>query len=214
MPILLLRPVTGSVLAAVALAAAGGAASRAEVPRGVPAAPRPFETTLYFLTAEGSAPIGVRRTLAKPSPQARLALEALLAGPTPAERQRGLVSAIPREARLISLALQTRRPGTDAFVDLTGLPPVAGASPARRPSVLMRIRVITQIARTLIGLSDVARVWVRVNGRPWDLPSMDGRLDDRASDYNRLRGWSRICSGQRTPSERAGNLSRCFAALP
>ena len=208
------RLLTRTIAAAIALVAAGCAAAGSEVSAAAPAAPRAFETTLYFLTADGAAPIGVRRALARRSPQAQLALEALLAGPSPAERELGLVTAIPAQTRLRSLVLEPGRRGSDAFVDLTGLPPIAAVAPSRRPSVLRQIRVLTQIARTLIGLSDVARVWVRVNGRPWDLPRMDGRRGASPTDYDRLRGWSRICAGQRTPSEQAARLSRCFAALP
>src|SRR5215216_6717025 len=56
----------------------------------------------------------------------------------------------------------TRPAGTEAFIDLKGIPPVAGVPPGKQPSVLMRVRALTQIARTLIGLSDIARVRVRV----------------------------------------------------
>lgn len=176
--------------------------------------PRTFETTLYFLTRDASAPAGVRRTVPARSPYAREALRALVAGPRASDRKRGMITAIPQDARLASLRLVHRRTGTDAFVNLSGLPPVAEIPPGKRPSVLMQVRVLTQIARTLIGLSDIARVWVRVDGSPWDLPRMDGRLGDRATDYDRLRGWWRVCAGQRTASERAAGLGRCFAALP
>jgi hypothetical protein len=202
--------VAGVVIGVAVWIAASSATSSAPHRR----APRTFETTLYFLVRDASAPAGVRRALRARAPHALEALDALLAGPTVAERSRGLVTLIPRAARLVSLRLAARREGTDAFVSVKGLPPVAGLAPARQPSVLMRIRVLTQIARTLIGLSDIARVWVRVSGRPWDLPRTDGRLGDSPTDYDRLRGWWRICAGQRTASERAAGLSRCFAALP
>lgn len=199
------RFLAAAIVPAIGFLAPAGAASDR------PQTPRRTVTTLYFLTPDGAAPIGVRRTLPRQSPQARQALEALLAGPTPAE---GVLTVIPADVRLRSLVLEPRRRGSDALVDLTGLPPAAGVPPGRRPSVLLHVRVLTQIARTLIGLSDIARVRVRVDGRPWDLPGMDGRLRDRPTDYERLRGWTRICAGQRTPGERAAGLSRCFAALP
>lgn len=194
-----------------AIGCAGGEGASSAAPGGTP---ETFKTTVYLLTEDAGAPLGVRRTLSARSPRAREALIALLAGPTSSERSRGLVTALPRRARLVSLRLVTTAAGTDAFVSLTGIPPVAGVPPGKQPSVLMRVRALTQIARTLIGLSDIARVWVRVDGHPWDLPRMDGQLGDAPTDYRRLRGWSRICAGQRTRAERAGDLSRCFAALP
>ena len=77
----------------------------------------------------------------------------------------------------------------------------------------MRVRVITQIARTLIGLSGIASVEIRVDGKPWDLWTMDGRIVRTETDYDRLRGWMLICGG-RSPEERSLGLSRCFSALP
>lgn len=200
------------VATAVALALAATVAVPGDGSAGK--TPATFATTIYFVNQDAAAPLGVRRTLVRRSPLAQQALAAVLVGPTPAERKRGLLTAIPRRARLISFRLERRRTGTDAFVNLTGIPPIAGVPPGKAPSVLLRVRVLTQVARTLIGLSDIARVWMRVDGRPWDLPRMDGRLGDGPTDYDRLRGWWRICSAERTASERAAALSRCFSALP
>jgi hypothetical protein len=211
------RPAAAVILVLVAamVGAIGcGATKRASSNAPPTRTPKTFETTLYFLTQDADAPLGARRTLPARSPRARGALMALLAGPNPNERDRGLVTAVPRSARLVTLRLVTRPAGTEAFIDLKGIPPVAGVPPGKQPSVLMRVRALTQIARTLIGLSDIARVRVRVDSRPWDLPRIDGQLGDRPTDYQRLRGWSRICAGQRTRHERAASLSRCFAALP
>jgi spore germination protein GerM len=52
-------------------------------------------TTVYFLTDDGAAPIGVRRTIKRKSAYAREALKALLAGPTPEEEEAGITTAIP-----------------------------------------------------------------------------------------------------------------------
>jgi sporulation and spore germination protein len=202
--------VVAAMIGAVGCGATKGASSAAPPSRTA----RTFETTVYFLTEDAGAPLGVRRTLPARSPHAREALTALLDGPNSNERNRGLVTAFPLRARLVSLRLVARPAGTDAFIDLTGIPPVAGVLPGKRPSVLMRVRALTQIARTLIGLSGIGRVWVRVDSRPWDLPRIDGRLGDGPTHYQRLRGWSRICAGQRTLNERAAGLGRCFAALP
>lgn len=209
-PLAVVPVLVGAMIGASGCATTKPASSAAPPSR----APQTFETTVYFLTEDAGPLLGVRRTLPARSPDAREALIALLAGPNSNERSRGLITAFPRPARLVSLRLLTRRAGTDAFINLTGVPPVAGVTPGRQPSVLMRVRALTQIARTLIGLSDIARVRVRVDSQPWDLPRIDGRLGGAPTDYQRLRGWWRICAGQRTPTERAAGLSRCFAALP
>jgi len=202
-----------SALTIVFVACAGGEAAPSAEQRATVAKPT-IRTTVYFLTKDASAPLGVRRAIDRTSPYAREALDELLGGPTTTERKRGITTAIPTQAHLVSLRLVTRRAGTDAFINLTEVPPAAGVSPGKQPSVLMRVRALTQIARTLIGLSDIARVWVRVDSRPWDLPRINGRLGDAPTDYQRLRGWWRICAGQRTRNERAAGLSRCFSALP
>jgi len=70
---------------------------------------------------------------------------------------------------------------------------------------------MTQIARTLIGLSDIERVRLRVDGRAWGLWDMQGNVRDDPIDYDRLRGFFDICAA--TPGTEAvpGN---CFSALP
>jgi spore germination protein GerM len=155
----------------------------------------------------------VRRTIARRSPHALQALRTLLAGPSRKERAAGIISAIPPDARVLSLSFRGRG-GTEAVVELTGLPPVMGVRPGRSPSVITRIRVITQVARTVIGLSGIERIRVRVDGRLWDQPTHEGGIVDAATDYDRLLGWWRVCAGQRTAEERARGLVRCFAALP
>ena len=49
-------------------------------------------------------------------------------------------------------------------------------------------RVVTQIARTLIGVSGTERVWLRSGGRPWGFWSMEGGILDEAWSYGRLVG--------------------------
>ena len=166
------------VVAALAAAGSGGEAT----------APRP-ETTVYLLTADRSAPIGVRRTLARRSPFAREALRALLAGPTAAERRLGLTTAIPARTRLVSF-----RSDSVAVVGLTGLPQSA--------SGVNRVRVLTQIVRSLVGLSGIERVRVRNDGRPWGLWLQSGGVDDRPLGYDDLLGWH------------VGGAGGLFSALP
>jgi spore germination protein GerM len=176
------------------------------------AAPQPrLRTTVYFLTQDGAAPLGVRRPIERKSQHARQALEALLRGPTAAERRNGIATAIPFAARLLALTLKGRGSRL-AVANLTGLPPAQGRH-GQEASLGMRVRVITQVARTLIGVSGIAAVEIRVGGRPWDLWTMDGRIVRAKATYDRLLGWARICGG-RSPEEREQGLSRCFSALP
>jgi hypothetical protein len=51
---------------------------------------------------------------------------------------------------------------------------------------LRTARIITQVARTLIGLSDIERVTFRSEGRPWGLPLMDGGVEDGPFDYRSI----------------------------
>jgi hypothetical protein len=87
-----------------------------------------FETTVYFLTDGGRAPLGVRRTLVKQRPSQgaslRAAIASLLAGPTRSERRAGIASAIPSGTHLLSLSFKGRG-GSDAVLNLHGLPPDA-----------------------------------------------------------------------------------------
>jgi len=134
-------------------------------------------TTVYFLADEGVAPIGVRRTIEPTSPYAREALVALLAGPTEEEIQAGITSAIPPGTGIRSLSFRGYG-GTGAVVDLAVLPATYDA--------VDRVRVITQITRTLIGVSGIERVWLRSEGRPWGLWRMNGGLSDRPWSYESM----------------------------
>jgi spore germination protein GerM len=137
-------------------------------------------TTVYFLTDDGTAPIGVRRAIAKRHPWVREALYALLAGPSDAERKAGITTALPEGARLISVS--PRGPGdAGVVVDLSGLAGVYDAAD--------RVRIITQVVRTLIGVSRVERVWLRSDGRVWGLTSHEGEMSDMTYDYDTLAGF-------------------------
>jgi spore germination protein GerM len=137
-------------------------------------------TTIYFLTDDGAAPIGVRRTIKTESPYAREALNALLAGPTPDETRLGVTTAIPDGTRLLRMTY--KRHGADETVNLTGLPP------QETLDVMQKTRIITQIARTLIGVSGIERIWLEVDGHPWGLGLMDGGVDAGPWSYDDLTG--------------------------
>lgn len=167
----------------------------------------PLRTTVYFLTKDRTAPLGVRRNLTR-RPQvttARLALEKLIAGPTAAERRRGLATAIPAGTTIRSMTIELRARRSQALVDLSGLPS------AEESDSVLRVRVMTQVARTLIGLSDIERVRLRVDGRAWGLWDMEGNVSDGAIDYDRLRGFFHICAARPGTETVPGD---CFTALP
>ncbi|HYY03838.1 MAG TPA: GerMN domain-containing protein [Gaiellaceae bacterium] len=149
------------------------------------ARPAIFRTTIYFLTSNGTAPLGVRRTLVKRPPyegaSLRAALASMFAGPTKAERHAGLTSAIPKATRLLSLSFKGRA-GGDAVLNLHGLPTEERA--------YRTAEVITQIARTTIGLSGIRRVWLRDDGRVWGLRDFQGRIQDVPHDYSELLGFN------------------------
>jgi spore germination protein GerM len=154
--------------------------------------------TLYFLAEGGGISLGVRRDVVERTPPpwgsaAGGALEALLAGPTAEEAKAGFTTAIPRGTRLISL--RSRGYGsTGAVVKLSGLDGVHDA--------LDRARIITQIVRTLVGISygSVDRVWLLEDGEPWGMYLMDGGVDNGPFDYDTLRGFhlGAACPGTET----------------
>ena len=161
------------------------------------AAPHPaqsvqhFRVTLYFLTDGGSAPLGVRRTVERKGTTAlaRPALQALLRGPPP-----GLTSAIPSGTRIRSLTIRQGRRFSTARIDLSGLP--------ARPDAVTVAQVGTQITRTLVGLSDIGRVYIRHDGRPWNFGLMSGGIAKTPWDYSTLLGlW-------------IGSGAKSFKALP
>ncbi len=70
---------------------------------------------------------------------------------------------------------------------------------------------MTQVARTLIGLNDIERVRLRVDGRAWALWDLQGNVRDDPIDYERLRGFFHICTAARGTEAVPGD---CFTALP
>jgi Sporulation and spore germination len=187
----------GAVLAALALLSAGCVlASPAS-----PVAPFPASrSTIYFLVDGGSAPIGVRRDVRRS--YARDALEQLLAGPSSAEASSGNTTALPPRTTLVSLSFRRRASSFDAFVGLSGLPDPGANAPETA-------RIITQVARTLIGISGIGRIWLRNDGHPWGFYTMQGRIHDGPYNYDDL--FYQICSAKPGTEDVPGD---CFSALP
>lgn len=190
------------MLAMTSVGCGGTTAARAR------SAPRPnAQVTIYFLIDARTAPIGVRRVISQKSPSAGAALRLLLQGPTAAERRFGVASALPERARIRSFSIGpsvSARAGS-AMVDLAGLPT------SRRAGVLRIARVGAQIARTLIGLSGIERLWIRSDGQPWTFSNQRGKLIDRAWDYSTLVGLHKICTAKPGTEAIPGD---CFQALP
>jgi hypothetical protein len=143
-----------------------------------------FRITAYFLTDGQSAPLGVRRTVVRTgsAPLARAALQQLLAGPTASERRARLTTAIPAGTTIRSFSISRGDNGSTATVDLLGLP-----SPSHVNGVTIA-RIGTQIARTVIGLSDISRLRIEASGRGWNFSLMNGGVSRRAWDYQLLVG--------------------------
>ena len=102
----------------------------------------------------------------------RSLMHALLAGPTPSERDDGLVTEIPAGAELLGVSL---RDGV-AHVKLD-----ADMLRYRPNSVTFALRV-SQIVYTLTEHPRVRRVRIDVDGEPWGLQRHDGSL---IRDYTR-----------------------------
>lgn len=201
------RSLFAVALLALVLAAGCGAKresspSDAARPAPVKASSGTTRTTVYFLTDGGEAPLGVRRTITAKSPNAREALKALFAGPTRAERDEGITTAIPAGTRLLSITF--RRHGADATVHLVGLPAL------HEGDVMATARIVAQIARTLIGVSGIERVWLRDEGEPWGLLTRDGEVRSGPWGYEQLTGFDigSACPGTETV------VCNRFAALP
>jgi hypothetical protein len=190
---MVMRPCISALFVAALLAGCGTALQPPAA-----RAPQMKRVTLYFLAEDGGISLGVRRNVVERTPPpwgsvAGGALEALLAGPTAEEAKAGFTTAIPRGTRLISL--RSRGNGrTGAVIKLSGLDGVHDA--------LDRARIITQIVRTLVGISygSVDRVWLLEDGEPWGMYLMDGGVDNGPFDYDTLNGFhlGAACPGTET----------------
>ena len=168
------------VLLSVLLLAVGGAATSESA---TTAAAQRLRVSLYFLTDGQTAAVAVRRTVvARSTSLAQIALQELLAGPNARERREGLGSAIPARTKIESFSIARGAAGSTANVTLAGLPPI------RTASSLTIARIGTQIARTIIGLSDIARVRIEANGQPWNFLLMSGGISTGPWDYRSLLG--------------------------
>lgn len=160
------RPALLTLLTAASLAAGCGSS-----PTGAPAgslqatttqqrsqtgtAPSPpGQTTsfgVFFLRAGKVAP--VYREVPETEAVGTAAIQALLAGPTQAERDLGITSSVPAGTRLLHLSVNDGTATVDVSPELT-------ASGAALPGAL------AELTFTLTQFSTVDRVWVAVQGEP------------------------------------------------
>ena len=155
-------------------------------------------TEVYFLTGDRAAVVAVPRMIPAGAIRPRKILEALLAGPTDDEAERGISSALPRDADILDFHVEN---GT-ALVDLARFP--AGANGPER------VRITTQLTRSLVGVNGVQRVRLRGEAKPWGLWRMsDGGMLDVAYDEGDFRGFERVCAAVAGTESVAGD---CFSA--
>jgi spore germination protein GerM len=111
--------------------------------------------------------VSVRRTHEPTQLVATAALEALLEGPTPAERAAGLASAVPSGTRLLGISIRN----AVATVDLTSEYQSGGGS------LSMQTR-LGQVVYTLTQFPTVQKVRFRLDGAPVDVFSNEGIVLD------------------------------------
>lgn len=121
-------------------------------------APAPGVAIVYLLRYDDPAP--TRRAVPTGMGIAEAGINALLDGPTPAERSLHYASAIPAEARLNGFSVRNRT----AIVDVSALP-------LEGPDALL---ALYQIVYTVTAGGGIDAVQVRVDGRPYGLGSITG----------------------------------------
>jgi germination protein M len=151
-------------------AAPGGGETEAP-PEETNTAPAPPEATtsfaVYFLRGEKVAP--VYREVPQTQAVGTAAVNALLAGPTSAERDLGVTSTVPEGARLAGLDVKD---GT-ATVDLSPEFESGGGS-------LSMFGRLAELVFTLTQFSSVDRVWVASQGEPVTVFGSEGIVIDHA----------------------------------
>jgi spore germination protein GerM len=140
-----------------------------------------FHPAPVYLVHGHLTPLGWRgRLVAEPRPEARspkAALQALLHGPTAAERARGIRSALPAGTRLVGLRV-ARGTATVGF---------AGGS--RRAWVAAGFYATAQVVYTLTARPGIQRVWMRVGGRRCCVFDHSGRPFTRPLTRAVFAGW-------------------------
>jgi hypothetical protein len=140
--------------------------------------PNPSPVLLQVWFARGEQLVSEQRTHAATPRVATAAVEALLAGPTAAERAAGITTAIPRGTRLLGVSIK----GGVATVDLTSEYQSGGGS------LSMQVR-LGQVVYTLTQFPTVETVRFALDGTPVNVFSGQGIVLDHPvgrSDYRDL----------------------------
>ncbi len=138
----------------------------------------PTSVSLEVWFAQGEHLTPERRTHPATQRVATAAVEALLAGPTQAERASGFTSAVPAGTRLLGISIN----GGVATVDLTSEYQSGGGS------LSMQVR-LGQVVYTLTQFPTVRKVRFRLDGTSVNVFSSEGIVLDHAvgrSDYENL----------------------------
>jgi Sporulation and spore germination len=157
----------------------------------------PISFDVWF--ARGETLVSARRTHSATPRVATAAVEALLAGPTQAERASGVSSAIPAATRLLGVTIDN----DVATVDLTSEYQSGGGS------LSMQVR-LGQVVYTLTQFPTVKTVRFELDGRPVNVFSSEGIVLDHPvgrSDYAGLASratpvagtWRRLAAAPITP---------------
>ena len=138
------------------------------------------ESADVWFTTDGGSLRAVSRDV---EPRPALVLRALLAGPTPAERNRGLRTDLPARVELISSSLRAGTVRVELRSDELG---------RYEPTTLVFALRLSQLVYTLTGLPRVDRVRLVVNGEPWGFSRHDGSV---VQTYARASA-PRVCNGR------------------
>jgi spore germination protein GerM len=138
------------------------------------------EGVSIWLTTDGGS---LREATRDVEPRPALALRALLAGPTAAERDRGLRTDLPARIQLVSSSLRGGTVRVELRSDDLG---------RYEPSTLVFALRLSQLVYTLTGLPRVDRVQLVVNGEPWGFNRHDGSI---VRTYARASA-PRVCNGR------------------
>jgi germination protein M len=179
----LLAVAGGALAVALAGCGSGKAVSLGKPKTQTTTGKEPTGTVPTLLSLEvwftrGDGLVAVRRTH-QPTPRvATAAIDALLAGPTAAERTSGVVSAVPSGTRLLGITIRNGA----ATVDLTSEYQSGGGS------LSMQTR-LGQVVYTLTQFPTVQKVRFRLDGTPVNVFSSEGIVLDHPvgrSDYANL----------------------------
>ena len=138
------------------------------------------ESVPIWLTTDGGS---LRVATRGVEPRPALVLRALLAGPTPAERNRGLRTDLPASVELVSSSLRAGTVRVELRSDELG---------RYEPTTLVFALRLSQLVYTLTGLPRVDRVRLVVNGEPWGFSRHDGSI---VRSYTRASA-PRVCNGR------------------